>query len=45
MRFFLNGRARGEPRDAEFAKWFFGIWFSPRTSEPALRLALLGSGS
>lgn len=45
VRFFLNGRARGEPRDAEFAKWFFGIWFSPRTSEPALRLALLGSGS
>jgi len=45
VRFFLNGSLRGEPRDTEFARLFFGIWFSPRTSEPALRLALLGSGS
>ena len=29
-------------RDAEFARLFFGIWLSPRTSEPALREALLG---
>lgn len=41
-RFFLNGKAIGEVRDAEFARRFFGIWLSPKTSEPKLRLALLG---
>jgi Chalcone isomerase-like len=41
-RFFFNGSLRGEVRDAEFTKLFFGIWLSPRTSEPALREALLG---
>jgi len=43
-RFFANGRPSGELRDAEFARLFFGIWLSPRTSEPALREALLGPG-
>ncbi len=42
-RFFLNGQLRGEPREADFARLFFGIWLSPRTSEPALRESLLGS--
>jgi Chalcone isomerase-like len=41
-RFYLNGQARGELRDATFTRLFFGIWLSPRTSQPALRLALLG---
>jgi hypothetical protein len=41
-RFFVNGVFRGEPREPEFARTFFGIWLSPRTSEPALRDALLG---
>jgi hypothetical protein len=41
-RFFFNGGLRGEVRDAEFTQLFFGIWLSPRTSEPALRDALLG---
>jgi len=41
-RFFVNGRLRGEPRETEFARLFFGIWLSPRTSEPALRETLLG---
>ncbi len=41
-RFFVNGRLSGELRDAEFARSFFGIWLSPQTSEPSLRLALLG---
>lgn len=41
-RFFVNGRLRGEVRDAEFARRFFAIWLGPQTSEPALRLALLG---
>lgn len=40
--FWHNGRPRGEVRDAEFARRFFGIWLSPHTSEPALRRALLG---
>ena len=41
-RFFVNGKLAGEVRDAEFARWFFGIWLSARTSEPAMRDALLG---
>jgi hypothetical protein len=41
-RFFVNGQARGEVRDTDFARLFFGIWLSPRTSEPPLRDALLG---
>lgn len=41
-RFFVNGSFRGEPREADFARLFFGIWLSARTSEPALREALLG---
>jgi hypothetical protein len=42
-RIFINGKLRGEVRDAEFTRLFFGIWLSPRTSEPKLRDALLGS--
>jgi len=41
-RFFVNGSFRGEPREVDFARRFFGIWLSPRTSEPALRDMLLG---
>jgi hypothetical protein len=41
-RFHFNGRFLGEVRDATFARLFFGIWLSPRTSEPELRAALLG---
>jgi len=40
--FFLNGKSRGEVRDADFARRFFGIWLSAQTSEPKLRAALLG---
>jgi hypothetical protein len=42
-RFWLNGQPRGEVRDAEFTRLFFGIWLSPRTSQPKLRAALLGA--
>jgi hypothetical protein len=42
-RFFVNGQPRGEVRDAEFTRLFFGIWLSPRTSQPKLREALLGT--
>jgi len=41
-RFFVNGQLQGELRDAEFARLFFGIWLADKTSEPALRDALLG---
>jgi len=41
-RFFSNGQLRGELREADFARYFFGIWLSPRTSEPAMREQLLG---
>ena len=40
--FMVNGKPSGEIRDAEFARLFFGIWLSPKTSEPKLRSALLG---
>ena len=41
VRFYHNGRATSEIADAGFAEPFFGVWFSPRTSEPRLREALL----
>ncbi len=40
-RFVFNGQPLGEVKDAEFARRFFGIWLSPQTSEPELRLGLL----
>ena len=40
-KFWHNGKLRGEINDAEFAKYFFGIWLSKQTSEPKMRLALL----
>jgi hypothetical protein len=43
MRFFLNGKPRGDVRDPLFAQLFIGIWLSPRSSEPQLRQALLGT--
>ena len=39
--FLVNGKASGEIRDADFARLFFGIWLSPKTSEPKLRDVLL----
>jgi hypothetical protein len=41
-RFFFNGGLRGEVADADFTRLFFGIWLSPKTSEPRLRQQLLG---
>jgi hypothetical protein len=43
-RFYFDGALRGELRETEFARRFFGIWFAPQTSEPALRADLLGAG-
>ena len=39
--FMVNGKPSGEIRDVEFARLFFGIWLSPKTSEPKLRSGLL----
>ena len=40
--FWVNGKPVGEIPDAEFARLFFGIWLSPKTSEPQIRILLLG---
>ena len=40
--FFFNGKPIGQLQDAALARLFFRIWLDPRTSEPALRVALLG---
>ena len=40
--FWVNGKLVGEIQDAEFARLFFGIWLSPKTSEPQIRTLLLG---
>jgi hypothetical protein len=42
LRLFANGVLRGQVQEAALATRFFGIWLSPRTSQPTLRLALLG---
>jgi hypothetical protein len=39
--FQLKGKTVGEVTDPAFGPLFFGIWLSPRTSEPRLREALL----
>lgn len=39
--FLMRDKVVGEVADATFAKLFFGIWLSPKTSEPALRTALI----
>lgn len=44
-RFYLNGRLRGEVADDAFSRLFFGIWLSPRTSQPALRATLIQSAA
>lgn len=41
-RFYFNSKLRGEIRETDFARRFFGIWLSPQSSEPKLRQALLG---
>jgi hypothetical protein len=45
VRFFHNGRLRGEVGDPQFARRFFGIWLAPQTSQPQLREQLLGLAS
>ncbi len=43
--FLVNGKPSGEIMDAEFARLFFGIWLSPKTSEPKVRSALLAGAA
>jgi hypothetical protein len=45
MTFWLNGKRSSEIKDTEFSRQFFAIWLSPKTSEPKLRLALLGKAN
>lgn len=40
-RFYLNGRLLAAVDDPVFSARFFGIWLSPRTSQPRLREALI----
>lgn len=40
-RFWYNGQPRAAVPDAEFSRYFFGIWLSENTSEPKLRTSLL----
>ncbi len=40
-RFYLNGQWLGEVADEAFSRLFFGIWLSPKTSQPAMRRALI----
>jgi hypothetical protein len=41
--FTLNGKPIGGVRDEEFTRLFFGIWLSPKTSEPKMRNELIGA--
>ncbi len=41
----VNGKPTGEIRDVRFARLFFGIWLSPKTSEPKVRAALLAGAN
>lgn len=43
-RFYFNGRPTATVNDPEFGRLFFGIWLAAKTSSPALRLSLLGTG-
>ncbi len=41
--FFHNDKAKSTIKDLDLAKRFISIWFAPNTTEPKLRLALLGN--
>ncbi len=44
VRFFFNGKQTAATTDKDYARLFFGIWLSPKTSAPALRASLIGQG-
>ena len=39
--FWVNGQRSGDILDGEFARHFFSIWLSPKTSQPKMRASLL----
>ncbi|MDK1288121.1 chalcone isomerase family protein [Pseudoalteromonas umbrosa] len=41
-RFYDSEKLLGEITDQNFTKWFFDIWLSEKTTEPKMRLKLLG---
>ncbi|MDO8903143.1 chalcone isomerase family protein [Hydrogenophaga sp.] len=41
-RFYLNDRLLGDIADEAFSRSFFGIWLSPKTSQPRMRETLIG---
>ena len=41
-RFYLNDRLLGDIADEAFSRAFFGIWLSPKTSQPRMRETLIG---
>ncbi len=42
VRFYFNGKQTAATQDKTYARLFFGIWLSPKTSAPGLRNALIG---
>lgn len=42
LRFFSNGQVTTTVKDPEFSRHFLDIWLGNKTSEPKLRLKLLG---
>lgn len=42
VQFFFNGEQTASVQNPRFGRLFFGIWLSEKTSEPAMRSALLG---
>jgi hypothetical protein len=45
LQMLVNGKVSGEIRDTEFSRLFFGIWLSPKTSEPKMRAALIAGAN
>jgi Chalcone isomerase-like len=43
--FTFNGKPVGQIKNPEFAKQFFGIWLSPKTSQPQMRRDLIGASA
>ena len=41
--FYFNGQRLGSVEDTDFGRHFLDIWLSPETSQPELRLALIGA--
>ena len=42
VRFFFNGKQTANINDKDYARLFFGIWLSTKTTAPGLRAELIG---